>query len=242
MRRFVTNQIYDRFVSLYDDAHEFKDYARESDYLIEVIHRHRPTARSLLDVACGTGRHLEYLRREFAVEGLDINPRFLDIARYRLPGVTLHEGDMTEFDLGGEFDVVSVLFGSITFTRTTEVMKQSVEALARHVAPNGLLLVEPLWEPDAHRAGELKLNVVDKPDLKIAWMYTNERVGDVAYWENHFLVGTPDGIDAFVEVHELGLFTHADYRDAFSSAGLAITEWDPEGPGGRGLYVAQRFE
>ena len=238
----MTDPIYDRFVPFYDDMFAFKDYAGEADFLVEVIRRHHPTARSLLDVACGTGRHLEHLRREFEVEGLDVNPRFLGIAQHRLPGITLHEEDMTEFDLGRTFDVVTVLFGSITFARTVAAMERSIEALSRHVAPGGLLLVEPLWEPDAHREGELKLNVVDKPDLKIAWMYTNERVGDLAHWENHFLVGTPDGVDAFVEVHEAGLFTDAQYRHAFASAGLAMIEWDPEGPWGRGLYVAQHSE
>jgi SAM-dependent methyltransferase len=236
----VTNPIYDRFVPFYDDMFALKDYAGETDYLVEVIRRHDPTARSLLDVACGTGRHLEYLRREFEVEGLEVNPSFLSIARHRLPGVMLHEGDMTGFDLSRTFDVVTVLFSSIAFVRTVAAMERSIEALARHVTPGGLLLVEPLWEPDAHREGELKLNVVDKPDLKIAWMYTNERVGDLAHWENHVLVGTADGVEAFVEVHEAGLFTDAQYRRAFGSAGLAVIEWDPEGPWGRGLYVAHR--
>ena len=236
----MTSPIYDRFVPFYDEAHAFKNYAAEAAYLVEVIRCHHPAARSLLDVACGTGRHLEHLRREFEVEGLDVNPRFLDIAHHRLPGVTLHEGDMTKFDLWRTFDVVMVLFGSITFVRTVQAMERSIEALARHVAPGGLLLVEPLWEPDTHREGELKLNIVEKPDLKIAWMYTSERVGDLAHWENHFLVGTPDGVDTFVEVHEAGLFTDAQYRHAFSSAGLAMVDWDQEGPSGRGLYVAHR--
>jgi SAM-dependent methyltransferase len=236
----MTSPIYDRFVPFYDDMFAFKDYGSEADYLVEVIRRHHPAARSLLDVACGSGRHLEHLRREFEVEGLDLNPRFLEIARHRLPGVTLHEGDMTAFDLGRTFDVVTVLFSSIAFTLTVDALEQSIAALAGHVAPGGLLLVEPLWEPDAHREGELKLNVVDQPDLKIAWMYTNDRVGDVAHWENHFLVGTPHGIDTFVEVQDAGLFTDAQYRHAFSSARLEIVEWDPEGPWGRGLYVAHR--
>ncbi len=238
----MTDPIYDRFVPFYDDMFAFKDYAGEASFLVEVIRRHHPTARSLLDVACGTGRHLEHLRREFDVEGLDVNPRFLRIAQDRLPGITLHEEDMTDFDLGRTFDVVTVLFGSITFARTVAAMERSIEALSRHVASGGLLLVEPLWEPDAHREGELKLNVVDQPELKIAWMYSNERMGDVAHWENHYLVGTPDGVDAFVEVHEAGLFTDAQYRHALASAGLAVIEWDPDGPWGRGLYVARHSE
>ena len=236
----MTDPIYDRFVPFYDDMYAFKDYSAEADYLIEVIRRRQPTARSLLDVACGTGRHLEFLRRTFEVEGLDVNPRFLDIARQRLPEVRLHDGDMTGFELGRAFDVVEVLFGSITFARTVPALEQTIATLARHVAPGGLLLVEPLWEPGAHRKGELKLNIVDKPDLKIAWMYTNGQVGDLARWENHFLVGTPDGVEAFVEVHEAGLFADTQYRHAFASAGLATVEWDPVGPCGRGLYIAQR--
>jgi SAM-dependent methyltransferase len=236
----MTGQIYDRFATFYDDMYAFKDYSGEADYLVEVIHRHHAVARSLLDVACGTGRHLEHLRRQFEVEGLDVNPRFLEIARHRLPGVTLHEGDMTEFDLGRTFDVVTVLFSAITSTLTVDALERSIGALAGHLASGGLLLVEPLWAPDAHREGELNLNVVDKPDLKIAWIYANERVGDLAHWENHFLVATPDGIDTFVEVHEAGLFTDAQYRHAFASAGLVVIEWDAEGPWGRGLYVARR--
>jgi ubiquinone/menaquinone biosynthesis C-methylase UbiE len=236
----VTSPIFDRFVPFYDEMVAFKDYGGEADYLVEVIRRHHPTARSLLDVACGTGLHLEHLRREFEVEGVDVNPRFLEVALHRLPGVALHQKDMTEFELGRMFDVVTVLFSSIALTLTVQAMERSIATLARHLAPRGLLLVEPLWEPDAHREGELKLNVVDKPDLKIAWMYANERVGDVAHWEHHFLVATPDGIESFVEVQEAGLFTDAQYRRAFTSAGLAIVQWDPQGPWGRGLYVAQR--
>ena len=173
----MTDPIYDRFVPFYDDMYAFKDYQGEADYLVEVIRRHHPTARSLLDVGCATGRHLEHLRLKFEVEGLDINPRLLDIAHRRLPGVTLHEGDMTGFHLGRTFDVVTVLFSSIAFTLTVDALERSIAALAGHVAPGGLLLVEPLWEPDAHREGELKLNVVDQPELKIAWMYVQRAGG-----------------------------------------------------------------
>src|SRR5262245_23064668 len=126
IRRSVSSPIYDRFVPFYDDMFAFKDYGGEADYLVDVIRRHDPVARSLLDVACGTGRHLEHLRREFQVEGLDINTRFLEMARHRLPGVTLHEGDMTEFDLGRSFDVVTVLFSAIAMTLTVDALERSI--------------------------------------------------------------------------------------------------------------------
>jgi hypothetical protein len=50
-------------------------------------------------------------------------------------------------------------------------------------------------------------------------------------------VGTPNGLERFNERHELGLFAVELYLDAFRAAGLEA-DHDPEGPMGRGLYIA----
>src|SRR3990170_3440462 len=104
----------------YDAIYSWKDYRTEVDRLDRLIRDRNLTARTLLDVACGTGKHLELLRDGYEVEGLDLDPEMLAIARERLPGVTLHEGDMTSFDLGKRFDVVACLFSSVAYSRTPE--------------------------------------------------------------------------------------------------------------------------
>ena len=55
----------------------------------------------------------------------------------------------------------------------------------------------------------------------------------------HYLVGRRDGVETFVEYHRLGLFTHDDYLNAFSVAGLTVT-YEPGGPLGRGLFIARK--
>jgi ubiquinone/menaquinone biosynthesis C-methylase UbiE len=58
---------------LYDAIYSFKNYARESDRLRAVINEAVPGARTLLDVACGTGEHARFLRQYYAVDGVDLN-------------------------------------------------------------------------------------------------------------------------------------------------------------------------
>jgi hypothetical protein len=77
---------------------------------------------------------------------------------------------------------------------------------------------------------------VSKPDLKIVRMSLSKQRGKLSLIEFQYLIGTPKGIEHSVEIHELGLFTHREYLDAFKSAGLNVTH-DPEGLDGRGLYI-----
>jgi hypothetical protein len=69
-------------------------------------------------------------------------------------------------------------------------------------------------------------------------MYVSERTARGAQLKIHCLVGAPTGVEHFVEVHELGLFTRDDFASAFEAARLTL-DYDPVGPGGIGLYIGR---
>lgn len=224
----------------YDEIYGFVDYAAASKSLMEVIARRAPQARSLLDVACGTGRHLEHFASRYACEGLDINEQMLVKAKARCPGIRFHRGSMIDFDLGSKFDVVSVLFSSIAYVKHPDNLVRTVCNLERHLAPGGVIVIEPFIAPEKLWTGRITANHVDLPDLKISWMYTSDPPnGNVQSQKITWMVGTPAGVEVFEEVHETGLFSEADWLAAFDRAALDF-EYDPVGPFKRGLYILQR--
>lgn len=226
-----------RSAPFYDELYAFKDYEGATEKLHGILRERHPEASSLLDVACGTGRHVEKLRRHYRAEGLDLSPDLLAFARERCPDVLFHQGDMTDFDLGRRFDVVTCLFSSIAYVRTLDNLRRAVAAMARHLNPGGVLAIEPWFTPETYWTGTITGNFVDHPELKIAWMYTSERADRLSVLDIHYLVGRPAGVEHFTERHELGLFTQGEYLEAFHDAGLEA-EHDPEGLFRRGLYLA----
>lgn len=232
--------MYTQTAELYDAIYGHKDYMSEVDKLRRLLLAVAPEARTLLDVACGTATHLGLLRGDYQVEGVDVQPEMLTVARRRLADVTFHEGDMRTFRLEKTYDVVSCLFSSVGYMTTTARLGEAIANMARHVAPGGWLVIEPWFSPEAYRPGTVHAVFVNELDLKVARMNVSDLAGNVSVMDMHYMVGRATGVETFTERHELGLFTEAEYLQAFRQAGLE-PQHDLNGISGRGLYLGQRL-
>jgi SAM-dependent methyltransferase len=226
---------------LYDLVFRSKNYAGEAEQVHSIVQQRLPGARSLLDVACGTGRHLEYLARWYDVHGLDVDGAMLDRARARLPAVPLHRGDMRDFDLGREFDAVTCLFSAIASVVTIDDLRRATTTMSRHLRRGGVLIIEP-WDPPMEHAADAKpwIEVVEEQGRTVVVMETNTLEGRIWIEDEHYLIWTPEGIEHLTSRNEQGAFTREDHLDAFRSAGLRV-EHDPVGLIGRGLFVGVRL-
>lgn len=65
--------------------------------------------RHALDIGCGSsGRFIDLLvSHGFEVEGLDISPRMIELAKRRHPGVTFHLADICAWDFPRQYDLIS---------------------------------------------------------------------------------------------------------------------------------------
>jgi SAM-dependent methyltransferase len=230
---------YTRRPAVYDLEYSFKDYEEECARIVEIVRARAPEARTLLDVACGTGKHLACLRTSFDCEGVDLDAGLLDVARARLRNVPLREGDMRTLDLGRRFDVVTCLFSSIGFAGDLDGLDATARSLAAHVADGGVLLVEPWLTPDVWQAGRPHALAASADGLALARVTIAGQNGRLSTTDMHYMLGTPEGVEEWREWHELCLFTVEEMRSALAATGLAI-EHDPDGLMGRGLWIGTR--
>ena len=223
----------------YDALYSFKDYRSEARMVRSLVQDVYPAARTLLDVACGTGAHLAHLAASFDVAGLDLDPGLLAIARKRVPGGSFYVGDMTEFDLGRRFDAVTCLFSSIGYMPHLAALRQALKSVAHHLNPGGVFVLEPWFFPDAFSDGRKDVLVAKEGDITIERASSSRKEGDISTLDFDYKVMSGDKlVKTFSEEHTLTLFSDDDYRTALGDAGLEMRSWDPDGPTGRGLYVA----
>jgi SAM-dependent methyltransferase len=228
--------VFSKSAAYYDAIYSFKDYAAEAVEVQGLIEKRNADARTLLDVACGTGLHLQHLAGAFEVEGIDLDAGLLEIATERVPNVPFHEGDMRNFDLGKTFDAVTCLFSSIGYVGGPDELALTFERFAHHLNPGGVVVVEGWFSPDEWNEGHIGSVFVDKPELKLARMNVARSRGRMSIVDLHYLVGTLEGIEHFIEPHELYLFMPEEYVTALEATGLAV-EHDPDALMGRGVYI-----
>ncbi len=234
--------MFSKSAQYYDEIYSSlgKNYSKEAEKTYKIIQKHnRSKGKRLLDVACGTGAHAGPLSRHYKVEGLDLDSKMLSIARKKHPKLRFHQGDMVSLDLHSQFNVIVCLFSSIGYVKTKSRLQKAIKSMSHHLLPGGVLLVEPWFSSKQWNVGHNHMVTVNRPKLKITRISRSLRRGNVSILEFHYLFGTPKGIEHFTEIHELGLFTHKEYLDAFKAAGLNVIH-DAKGLGGRGLYIGRR--
>ncbi len=121
--------------------------ARAPEKVDQILHLIGFAPRSILDLACGPGRHaVEFAKRGYQVTGVDRSPYLLSRARQRAAaaGVEVEwvERDMREFERPEAFDLTINMFTSFGYF---DDKKEDLRVLAKlwtSLKPGGALLID----------------------------------------------------------------------------------------------------
>jgi SAM-dependent methyltransferase len=233
--------VFSESAHLYDAIYRaFKDYAAEATAISTLVRASHPSPRTILDVGCGTGEHALHLRSShgFVVDGLDLDPGLLAVAREKMPDARFFEGDMATFDVGHRYDIVMCMFSSIGYLQTLERVAAALRCFRTHLAEGGVIVVEPWFAPGVLRDGPGSPRRAEAGGVRVERTSHTTVQGRLSTLTFNYRFEDASGVHVAREVHELGLFTHEEMMASFREAGLAATH-DASGLTGRGLYVAR---
>jgi len=221
----------------------FKNYAAEAANIARHLKSAHPGARSLLDVACGTGEHALHLSRDHGlqVDGIDLNDQFMRLAQQKLPSGRFEVADMRHFNLGRTYDAIICLFSSIGYVRTLEGVRQTLECFRNHLNVGGVTIVEPWFPPGALQAGYRHELTAEANGMQVRRVGTTQIEGRISTLLFEYTMTEQGETRHATEVHELGLFSHEEMLESFATVGLAVSYEAPTTLH-RGLYTARATE
>jgi SAM-dependent methyltransferase len=98
-----------------------------------------PAGARVLDLGCGNGAKISRLADRFAVLGMDISERQLELARAAVPGAEFVHADFAELELPAEtFDAVTALYSLVHVPR--EEQSVLLGRIRSWLKPGGLFL------------------------------------------------------------------------------------------------------
>jgi len=240
MSRFGAYE-YESFLSEYYDLVPSYAVRADLDFYLDAAHS---ASGKTLELGCGTGRILiptAATARE--IVGLDISEHMLRACREKLRQqpedvqrrASLVLGDMTDFDLGEEFGLITAPFRSFQHLILIQNQLACLNRVARHLAPGGKFILE-LFQTCPRRINDpVYLNEVeDTPEFELpdgrklrrtnrtAAFHRAEQYNDV---ELIFYVTHPDGrAERLVQAFPFRYFFRYEVEHLLARAGLEVVD------------------
>lgn len=148
--------IFKGYASYYDLLYRDKDYAGEAAFVRRRVRKHSPSARSVLDLGCGTARHArEFVRHGWCVLAVDQSRYMIGQAKTErdlLPArlrksLRLGLGDVSRFRTNEMFDAAVSLFHVVNYQTTDAGLRGLFRSAREALRPGGVFMFDFWYGP-----------------------------------------------------------------------------------------------
>lgn len=215
---------FDTIAQYYDLMYVNSDnYKQEVEKIVDIFKIYNKSGcNKLLDIACGTGGHTEFLKNHFNVTGIDLSSTMIEIARNKFPDISFIEADMFDFTLPTQFDIIVNLYGSIGYAKSYEHFLKGLKCVEKHLKKGGIFILTPWSTTETFKTGLFT-------NSKIEGGIQFSRMEAINLLENgkinidmHHLIGKNNQINYYHNEMYLSLFSEDQYRSGIEKAGLTI--------------------
>ena len=126
----MTKPPYDYLSKIYDLF--AGDREQEIDVYASIFKSHNPSAKTLLEIGCGTGALLKHFMNTYDVTGLDNSPSMLTEASKLIPQQSLICADMAKFTLSKTFDIIYSPFDTYNHLLKKDFWDTSFQSVHSH--------------------------------------------------------------------------------------------------------------
>ncbi|MGW4204417.1 class I SAM-dependent DNA methyltransferase [Streptomyces sp. NPDC004726] len=236
-------RVFTDIAPFYDLVKSHRDYEAEAGSVRGLVQRYAPRAKTVLEVACGTGTLLALLP-EYDRVGVDVSEPMLAVAREKLGDqVTLVHGRMRDFRLPGPgadapllADVLLLLDGAIGYAGPSE-LDPTFATFARHLVSGGLLVVEPWYTPQDWEPRKVRVAHHRGDGVTVVRVAYGHPGGSIDF---HTTIGTDEGLRTFEEHYDFTLHRADEVKAAIRAAGFVDVREETAPPFKRGLWVARK--
>lgn len=202
------SEVFSDYARYYDLLYKDKDYVGEAAYIHALIQKHRPSARTILNLGCGTGKHDAcFVKLGYQVTGVDLSEMMLAQAHKRsIPGkLEFFQGDVRTVELGKTFDVVVSLFHVMSYQTKDNDVTAMLRTANHHLAPGGILIFDfwhgggVLADPPVTRIKRLEDEAVKIVRIVEPVIHADRHVIDV----NYQIIAMDKNSGRYSELHEM---------------------------------------
>ena len=227
-------------VLYHDLLYHFQDFQKEAQIIQNLIKSNLPKAKTILDVACGPHEHVKTLKKNFSVDGVDINSDFFPIAKQKNPNGSYIQASMSNFHINKTYDAIICLSSSIGYVNSVAELNATIACFSKHLNQKGIIIVVPWFTPDNWSPDKISIVSRDLPDIKIARVSLRKNEGRKSIMHFSYAIATPKKITNFCEDHNLYLFSKQEMFNAFRLSNLLVS-FEEGWAAKRGLYIAKNF-
>jgi SAM-dependent methyltransferase len=132
------------FAEFYDAIASKAGARRRATTMLSYVKRYRPGARTILELGTGNGNVLSSFPKKYELYGLDIEEKYIELTRQKVPTAQLFVASMHEFKIHTQFDVVFSIFDCINYLKNFRQWEQTFSTVHKHLKRNGLFIFDML--------------------------------------------------------------------------------------------------